>query len=285
MSFIVICTLNPSGANPDGQGILRISRCVSNESCCLTCPYLRLVSKISFEEEPEIRSPVLPQSSPSSPSFRQTRLNRFVHSLAVRPNDPPHDLNDPNLRNSGVVSSNITTSMAAQRTESMLNPEADSFAYMETVLESFAVLGKLASALDIVVQRVPSEIYNLVETTLDEVSERAEYSRAGAMYSLNNSASRRTEGAYVFSTTDSSTTAFSPTVVPNADFLSGAQLRLSALEASAKQVDHEVLKDFFWTFYSKMDAVAQGLRVIYEVANRIGTVSFHICILYLVVHK
>ncbi|THH02605.1 hypothetical protein EW026_g281 [Hermanssonia centrifuga] len=30
------------------------------------------------------------------------------------------------------------------------------------------------------------------------------------------------------------------------------------------------MKDLFWTLYSKLDAVAQGLRVVYEVSNRIG---------------
>ncbi len=52
------------------------------------------------------------------------------------------------------------------------NPEADSYAHMETVLEALAVLGRLGSALDTVAQRVPGEIHALVETTLDEVEER-----------------------------------------------------------------------------------------------------------------
>lgn len=48
-------------------------------------------------------------------------------------------------------------------------------------------------------------------------------------------------------------------------------LRLAALEMSTKRGDQEIMKDFFWTLYSKLDAVAQGLRVIYEVSNRIGS--------------
>ncbi len=149
------------------------------------------------------------------------------------------------------------------------NPETDSFAYMETVLESLAVLSRLGSALDNVAQRVPNEIFSLVETTLDEVSDRAEYGRRGSVYALMRGATR-SEGVYVFATSASS---MSNRAAGKGDYLNPSCLRLSALESSAKQVDHEILKDFFWTLYSKMDAVAQGLRVIYEVANRIGSVS------------
>ena len=35
----------------------------------------------------------------------------------------------------------------------------------------------------------------------------------------------------------------------------------------------ETLRDLFWTTYSKLDAVLQGLRVVWEVASRIGGVS------------
>lgn len=51
-------------------------------------------------------------------------------------------------------------------------PELDSFAYMEMLLESLAAMGRLGSALDTVVQRVPVEIHQLIDTTTDEVAER-----------------------------------------------------------------------------------------------------------------
>lgn len=50
--------------------------------------------------------------------------------------------------------------------------EADSYRYVEIILESLAVLGRLGSALEIVSQRVSGEIHTLVESTLDEVEER-----------------------------------------------------------------------------------------------------------------
>lgn len=155
----------------------------------------------------------------------------------------------------------------------MRNPEANSFAYMETLLESLAVLGKLGSALDNVAQRLPAEIFALVESTLDEVGERAEYGRTSSMLAVNGgTGSGRNDGVYIFSSANS-TAGVGTSVAPKAGLLNSSCLRLAALESTAKQVDHETLKDFFWTVYSKLDAVSQGLRVVYEVVNRIGSVS------------
>ena len=53
-----------------------------------------------------------------------------------------------------------------------VNPEQDSFAYMEVILEALAVLGKLPHALEVVSARIGSELNALIETTIDEVAER-----------------------------------------------------------------------------------------------------------------
>jgi len=152
---------------------------------------------------------------------------------------------------------------------------------METLLESLAVLGKLGSALDTVAQRLPQEIYALVESTLDEVSERADYLKKG---SVLDAGELRTgvEDIYVVSSgpgpvnlgllSSTAITLLSTAGKGRGTLLSPSSLRLAALEASTKQIDHEILKDFFWTLYSKFDAVAQGLGVVSEVANRIGSV-------------
>lgn len=52
------------------------------------------------------------------------------------------------------------------------NPEADSFAFMEMVLESLACLGKVAWAVEVIGQRVTGEIRTLVEGVVQEVQER-----------------------------------------------------------------------------------------------------------------
>lgn len=211
--------------------------------------------------------------SPTSPSLRQSRLTRFLNNLSLRPNDPPHDMEESKISNghanamAPILPSNSTSAMYLSAN---MNPEADSFAYMETLLESLAVLGKLGTALDIVGQRLPNEIFTLVETTLGEVEERAEFGRRRSMLSLNGSLGR-SEGAYMFNT--GAPLSGIPNTGMKGPHLKASTLRLNTLESLVKRVDHETLLDLFWTLYSKLDAVAQGFRVVSEVANRIGSVS------------
>ncbi|KAG2122034.1 Sec8 exocyst complex component-specific domain-containing protein [Suillus cothurnatus] len=221
--------------------------------------------KVEFENESSGQpSPNdIPYAFPESSSLKLTssRLSRFLNSLALRPNDPPHDLSESNFRSN------------ASAPQLDANPEGDSFTYIETLLESLAVLGKLGSTLDVVAQRLQGEIYSLVECTLDEVEERMEESKR---VSLSGAASlgRRSEGGYIFVANDSvgiTPDGVVPSMPAKGILLQTFSLRLAALESSTKQVDHETLKDFFWTVYSKLDAVTQGLRVVCEVANRIGS--------------
>ena len=159
---------------------------------------------------------------------------------------------------------------------------------MEILLESLAVLGKLGSALDAVGQRLPQEIYGLVESTLDEVFERADYLKKGSV--LDGGELRMgIEDIYVVSSgpnpanigllSSTAHTLLSAAGKGQGPLLSPSSLRLAALEPSTKQIDHEILIDFFWTLYSKLDAVAQGLGVVSEVANRIGSVSITLCLI------
>ena len=213
------------------------------------------------------------KEGPMSPSTRHNRLTRFLNNLGLRPNDPPYDLNE-NQYSGGGISGSIPPASASNMTFSIatlasnLNPEADSFAYMETLLESLAVLGKLGTSLDTVAQRLPGEIYALVETTLTEVEERAEFSRRRSL-SINGML-EASEGAYLF--VSGPPMPAMPVSTSRWPLLKSSSLRLTALESLAKRVEHEILRDFFWTLYSKLDAVAQGLRVVTEVATRIGSV-------------
>lgn len=227
--------------------------------------------KVDIEVESEAQRPGDPQLSPTSLSQR-TRLARFLDNLELRPNEPPYDLNDTSQDRSfsnGTSRSSLNNgSTAAIYLSSNLNPEADSFAYMETLLESLAVLGKLGNALDNIAQRLPGEIFALVEITLDEVEERAEYSRK-SLFALT-SGLNKSEGVYIF---DTCHPAFvDATVGTKTPLMKSSSLRLSALESLAKPADHDILKDLFWTLYSKLDAVAQGLRVVTEITTRIGSV-------------
>jgi exocyst complex component 4 len=159
--------------------------------------------------------------------------------------------------------------------QSQMNPEADSYSYIETVLESLAILGKLSSSLEMITQRLPMELYSLVEATIDEVNERTEFSKRLPFTKNADVVAAKATAAYVYIDPSSPGTG-----APNkvGGLMTDTQspvtlLRLGALENSANNVDHAVLRDLFWTLYSKLDAVCQSLRVVYEVANRIGSVS------------
>ncbi|TBU63725.1 Sec8 exocyst complex component-specific domain-containing protein [Dichomitus squalens] len=238
----------------------------------------------------------LSTSSPISPttSKRSSRLARFLDDLALRPNDPPFDVNDTGYRKSlsgglsglGPTSSGALFGSASSSNAQPRNPEADSFAYIETLLESLAILGKLGTGLDIVAQKLPGEIFSLVEATVEEVSERAEYGRRGsviAMVDSANATATRSPDLSFLSAPAITSNAMGIAGVAIATALQGSPmharravmdataLRLTALESSTKILDQEILKDFFWTLYSKLIAVSEGLRVVYEIANRIGS--------------
>ncbi|KAG6336133.1 hypothetical protein ID866_2943 [Astraeus odoratus] len=240
--------------------------------------------KVTFEDDPpELDAPnnALRAITTSFPHNSQTtRLTRYLDNLAARPNDPPHDLNDLNFRNNVT---NQDTSPAApfpttggtpagtsssQLVHASVNPEADSFGYIETLLESLFILGKLGNALDVIIQRLPSEIYAVVEATVNEVEERAEQLKRSSVI-LGNGYGNKSEGGYIFATGVESVQSFVGST--GVATTRASALRLAALESSAKHTDQEILRDLFWTVYSKLDAVTQGLRVVFEVSNRIGS--------------
>ncbi|KAH9836975.1 Sec8 exocyst complex component-specific domain-containing protein [Rhodofomes roseus] len=244
--------------------------------------------------------------SPSSPISRSTSISKFLMDLTVRPNDPPYALDEQNYRDStsgaalaasassgalGMSAAQSSISLAGMLTGTGMqvpppqNPEADSFSYIETLLEALAVLGRLGSALDVVAQKLPQEIYSVVESTLDEVEERAEFGRRNSVITSGSGAGRLDSsllltGPGAVSSMAMGTGITGVSVAPGsavgaltnrAPPLKATALRLAALEASTKYTDQETLRDFFWTLYSKLDAVTQGLRVVYEVSNRIGS--------------
>ena len=265
------------------------------------------MSRVEFEDEP-LDSNDLTQrpASPSTPNTpnsaaQHSRLTRYLQDLALRPNDPPDDVEDskiggsasgkalstgPSYSNSGGPSA--TTSLSSlsnfanvSQSRNQRNPETDSFSYIETLLESLSVLGKLGGGLDIVAQRLPGEIFSLVDNTVDEVSERAEYNRRTSLLFGNNTGTKD-HATYIVTSKpavtggpmlDIASSLIEGTRAGHGPLISPLQLRLTSLESSAKHADHEILRDLFWTLYSKLNAVLQGLRVVYEVARRIGSVS------------
>ena len=71
---------------------------------------------------------------------------------------------------------------------------------------------------------------------------------------------------------DSLTTLASLAVNANSNNSHSALSRLQSAQSSILANNTEILRDLFWTLFSKLDAVLQGFRVAYEVAMRIGEV-------------
>lgn len=209
--------------------------------------------------------PMASLKQPSNEPPRALKLTRFLNNLTLRPsNENPYDLaEDSDLSKvtpstSGQLLSTSASGLPLKRQSGSAsqNPESNSFEYIETLLEALAVLGKLGGALDNVAQRLPIELFSLVEGTIEEIRDRSDL---GKRASLNLQTTNRSSQLWITSNGLSSLKE------------AATGLRLAALEAHTGRIDREPLKDLFWTLYSKLDAVLQGLRVVYEVSNRIGS--------------
>lgn len=125
-------------------------------------------------------------------------------------------------------------------------PTEETTPYIEAILESLSLMGRLGEGLDVVAQRLPNEIYSLVEKTIEEVSERAGLNEKG-----HNSSSKAIRSQ------NSNSDAFIP-------------------ELFGSQTESDVVRDLFHTLYAKLGYVVRGLRAIYEVASRVGNVRLEV---------
>lgn len=110
------------------------------------------------------------------------------------------------------------------------NPEADTFYYIHMILESLTRLGHLDSAISRIEQRLPVEMYKVVEKTTNDIDSR-----------FPNHA--RAQAEILKQRTTSS---------PNSDGRS------------------PVLSEFLYTLYSKFEAIAEGHRVLHDVVTGIA---------------
>lgn len=213
----------------------------------------------------------LTDTGSSSAGEKPTLLARYLLDLAMRPSQDPFldlpedlDLTSPvfatpahartglNLAN-GV---NPAPTYVNGSTSKAFNPEADSFVYVEHLLEALAVLGRLGWALDALAQRESVEIFSLFDSTIEEVEERTTDRRRQAMTNFMPTSA-----------------VFLPPPPSSADNGDDSDETLAVATAGKLDEDAETLRDLFWTLYSKLDAVLQGFRVTSEVASRIAAVS------------
>ncbi|CAG8497625.1 8122_t:CDS:10, partial [Funneliformis caledonium] len=114
-----------------------------------------------------------------------------------------------------------------------INPETDSFYYLEILIESLSTLKKLPQALETITQRIPIELYQLVDKTIAEVEERNS--------EIFSQKSKINDVADIF-----------------------------ALDYPENDAQMEILRDLLWTLYSKLDAVLQGHRFILDIVEKIS---------------
>lgn len=105
------------------------------------------------------------------------------------------------------------------------NPEADTFSYVGLVVESLNKLGRLEAAVDILKQRMPVELFAIVNETINEVDQRHPSSLRGGP--------TNSEGLYIYGSRET---------------------RMRA----------DVIYDLFWALYGKFEAIAEGHRVFHE---------------------
>ncbi|PHH89250.1 hypothetical protein CDD83_6417 [Cordyceps sp. RAO-2017] len=107
----------------------------------------------------------------------------------------------------------------------MKNPEADTFYYVGLLVEALNRLGRLQNAVEMLKQRLPVELFGIVNEAINEVDQRHPSSLRGG--------SGKTDGLLLYGTRET-------------------QLRA------------DVIYDLLWTLYGKFEAIGEGHRVFHE---------------------
>ncbi|KAK4043058.1 Sec8 exocyst complex component-specific domain-containing protein [Parachaetomium inaequale] len=105
------------------------------------------------------------------------------------------------------------------------NPEADTFYYVTLLVESLNRLGRLESAVDTLKQRLPVELFAVVNETINDIDQKHPSSLRGG--------SNGSHGLHIYGQRET---------------------RMRA----------DVIYDLLWTLYGKFEAIAEGHRVFHE---------------------
>lgn len=107
----------------------------------------------------------------------------------------------------------------------MKNPEADTFYYVSLLVEALNKLGRLQNAVETLKQRLPVELFGVVNETINEVDQRHPSSLRGG--------TSKGDGLHIYGTRET---------------------RMRA----------DVIYDLLWTLYGKFEAIGEGHRVFHE---------------------
>ncbi|KAH8663929.1 Sec8 exocyst complex component-specific domain-containing protein [Xylariales sp. PMI_506] len=105
------------------------------------------------------------------------------------------------------------------------NPEADTFWYIQLLVESLNKLGRLDAAVDTLKQRLPVELFSIVNETINEVDQKHPSSLRGG--------SSNAEGLHIYGSRET-------------------------------QMRADVIYDLLWSLYGKFEAIAEGHRIFHE---------------------
>lgn len=105
------------------------------------------------------------------------------------------------------------------------NPEADTFLYLNLIVEALNKLGRLETAIETIKQRLPVELFGVVNDTIDDVDQKHPSSLRGAASGPN--------GLHMYGPRET---------------------RMRA----------DVIYDLLWTLYGKFEAIAEGHRALHE---------------------
>ncbi|KAG0367109.1 Sec8 exocyst complex component-specific domain-containing protein [Gamsiella multidivaricata] len=119
-----------------------------------------------------------------------------------------------------------------------VNPEVDFAYYLEILVESLGLLGKFKDAVVTILQRVPLETYQLIDKTISEVNERR---NAAALLKA------MTHPRDSYDDDDEEDEKYQAT----------------------KNAENEILRDLFWTLFSKLECVVQGHSMVLVAGQRL----------------
>jgi exocyst complex component 4 len=114
--------------------------------------------------------------------------------------------------------------------DSAHNPEADTFQYIRLVMEALNKMNRLDLAVDTIEQRLPVELFKVVDKSNNEVAQR------------HPSILR----AYASKKTDETKT-----------------------EIESEDIRTTLLNDLMWTLYARFEAIAESHRVVHDVVTGI----------------
>ncbi|KAG0320160.1 hypothetical protein BGZ97_000598 [Linnemannia gamsii] len=116
-----------------------------------------------------------------------------------------------------------------------VNPEVDSAYYLEILVESLGLLGKFKDAIVTILQRVPLETYQLIDKTIGEVNERRNAAALKTMNTRDSNFDDEDDEKYL----------------------------------ATKNNENEILRDLFWTLFSKLECVTQGHSTVLIAGQRL----------------